>query len=171
MFLWRIHFQTWAGVPSSLPDPTDWSEHKDKVVFQRQNKKYHDHCCVPECMMYAEAVGGVRREHYTITLPPSCRQWLAPFQDLRTPTEEYCETSAAQSGSHPLFGSGNTTSNAPLRTELTRTLRWKCALHQYRCICSVSLSKACKSGYASECIFGSGHPQNAPEYRKSDQTL
>ena len=35
--------------------------------------------------------------------------------------------SAAQSGSHPLFGGGNATRTAPLQTEPTRTLQWKCA--------------------------------------------
>ena len=33
--------------------------------------------------------------------------------------------STAQSGSRPLFGSGNATRTAPLWTEPTRTLRWK----------------------------------------------
>ena len=37
---------------------------------------------------------------------------------------------AAQSGSHPLFGSGNATRTAPLRTEPTRTLQWKCAIRE-----------------------------------------
>ena len=53
---------------------------------------------------------------------------LAPFQGLSGPTEEYCETGAAQSGLRQLFGSGNLTRTAPLQTEPTRTLQWKCGI-------------------------------------------
>ena len=42
----------------------------------------------------------------------------------------YCQTRAAQYGSvwvTPTFGGGNATHTAPLQTEPTSTLRWKCA--------------------------------------------
>ena len=64
----------------------------------------------------------------TACVAPTCRQCPAPFQGLSIPTEDYYETSTAQSGSRPLFGGGNATRTAPLRTEPTRTLRWKCAI-------------------------------------------
>ena len=67
---------------------TDWNMRlsKNKVVLQRQQKQYHEHCCVPECTASAKFNGtlsfhgfpsneelrkrwvvNVRREHYTIT--------------------------------------------------------------------------------------------------------
>ena len=52
--------------------------------------------------------------------PPVTRKWPAPFQGLIPPTEESVWVTA-QSGSRPLFGSGNATRATPERTEPTRT--------------------------------------------------
>ena len=60
-----------------------------------------------------------------------CSSNLHPFRRLSTPTEEYCETSTAQYGSIRVtatFGGGNANRAAPLHTEWTRTLRWKCGI-------------------------------------------
>ena len=54
-----------------------------------------------------------------------------PFKSLSASTEEYWETSTAQYDSvriTPTFGGGNANHVAPLHTELTCTLRWKCGI-------------------------------------------
>ena len=53
--------------------------------------------------------------------------------------------SAAQSGSSPLFGGGNATRTAPLRTEPTRTLRWKRAIRE---------NHGSRSVWAPVCVLG-----------------
>ena len=45
----------------------------------------------------------------------------------RRSTTRRVQLSVAQSGSRPRFGSVNATRTAPMRTEPSRTLRWKCA--------------------------------------------
>ena len=49
----------------------------------------------------------------------------------RSSTARRVRLNAAQSRSRPLFGSGIATCTEPLRTEPTRTLRWKCAIKEY----------------------------------------
>ena len=49
-----------------------------------------------------------------------------PVQALSTPTEEYCETRMAQSGSRPLLAVE--TRQSAMQTEPTRSLRWVCAI-------------------------------------------
>ena len=83
---------------------------------------------------------------------------LVPFQGLSTLKGfgGVVRHSAAQSGSRPLFGSGNTTRTAPLRTEPTRTLRWK------RAICDTSKQYKLLVGRQCWRIFLSSLPSYWP---------
>ena len=64
----------------------------------------------------------------TACVAQTCRYPFRVSVPQRRSTARRVRLSAAQSGSRPLFCSGNATRSAPLRTEPTRTLRWKRAI-------------------------------------------